>query len=231
MQTTAEQIVKGLQKCHAMTLQPLSRTEKAVTGVAKATSVLMGGDVIRSWIQQKTDNEWQIAQENDNTVGVLIKLKHKYGLKRPPKAVINEHNAIIKRYCYREWKALTFIDDILCRVKKIRKLDNPRHPSKSLGNKDMPHEPQEPNAMVVQRIVPGVWRQAICNMMHASHPGGHRSVDRLYDMASERFYWLKMAQDLRRFLKNCHSHAANNGRVSESNIERNADEHIKFLGR
>jgi hypothetical protein len=229
LQNTAEQIDKGRQRCHATTLQPLSRTEKAVTGETKTTSMSMGGDVIGSWIQQKTDNEWQIAQENDDTLGVLIKLKHKYGLKRPPKAVINEHNVIIKRYCYREWKALTFIDDVLCRVKKIQKPDNPRHPSQSLGNNDMSHEPQEPNAMGVQRIVPNVWRQAIFSMMHASHPGGHRSFDRLYHMASQRFYWLKMAQDFRRFLKNCHSHAANNGRVSESNMDRDANEHIKSL--
>jgi hypothetical protein len=117
-----------------------------------------------SWIRHRTPEDWQEAQEKDDILGKLIQLKHKYGYKSPPKHVINEQSATIKQYCCREWKALTFIDNILCRKRRIHEAtefpdDSSDNPSGKLsedheGSSTVPVKLHHPGAMQVQRIVP-----------------------------------------------------------------------------
>jgi transposase InsO family protein len=172
-----------------------------------------------SWIRPKLPAEWQEAQEKDVILGKVIKLKLNYGDKSPPKHVLLKHNATVKHYCSREWKDLTFIDNVLCRIKKIRKLENINDElsgkssdelsDDSSGSSDDPIDLRCPDAMQIQRVVPRAWREGIFEMVHASLLGGHLGFDKIYPLAAQRFYWLGMARDFKRLLKSCHSCAEN----------------------
>jgi transposase InsO family protein len=162
------------------------------------------------WIRPTSPMEWRTAQEKDEILGELIKLKLKFDSRQPPKSVIEEQSAAIKQYCYREWKALAFIDNVLCRVERIQNQDDlpgdsSDNQSGDSDNDQGSREPQEPDAKVIQRIVPRAWREGIFEMMHASLLGGHLGFDKIYPLATQRFYWQGMAKDFRRLLKGCHS--------------------------
>jgi transposase InsO family protein len=194
-----------------------------------------------SWIRAKSQEEWQIAQESDDIVGELIKLKRNYGSKAPPKHVIARQPATIRQYCYREWKALTFINNVLCRVRRIQPVR--RRPEGSSdgspddlsddpsGNSDVSPEPEQPDAKQIQRIVPKAWREGIFEMIHASFLGSHLGFDRIYPVAAQRFYWLKMARDFRRLLKGCHSCAENKPGPGRANLPLSQEISQKVLER
>ena len=79
-------------------------------------------------------------------------------------------------------------------------------------------EPSLPDVMQIQRIVPRAWRRGIFDMVHASLLGGHLGFDKIYPLAAQRFYWLKMAQDFRGLLKGCHSCAQNKTGPGRANL-------------
>jgi hypothetical protein len=121
----------------------------------------------------------------------VIELKRLYGLHKPPGDVIRELGSTVKYYCTREWKSLTFVDDVLCRVKK-EKLP--------LGEGDEGHE----GCVTSQRVVPKELRRGIFEMVHASQLGGHMGFDKVFPVASQRFFWAGMAKDFKLWLKSCH---------------------------
>jgi hypothetical protein len=148
------------------------------------------------WIRPMTTQEWREAQLRDKILGKVIELKRLYGLQKPPGDVTKGLDSTVKYYCTREWKTLTFVDDVLSRVRR-EKLQP-----------DEQDEGQEGD-LTIQRVVPKELRRGIFEMVHASQLGGHLGFDKVFPLASHRFFWAGMAGDFKTWLKSCHACAEN----------------------
>jgi transposase InsO family protein len=167
---------------------------------------LASGNESGSWIRPKSPREWQVAQENDHILGEVIKLKRMFGMVTPPKEILLDLPAHVKKYCMKEWSTLTFVNDVLCRVKHAVLSDQSTSSDQVISDD---HLDQQDHDVTVQRLVPRVWRRGVFDMVHASQLGAHLGFDRVYPLACQRFYWVGMAKDFRSLLKDCHSCAVN----------------------
>ena len=59
-------------------------------------------------------------------------------------------------------------------------------------------------ANMVQLVVPKSLVPEVLRIIHASLGGDHCGVDRSYDRAREKYFWVKMFQDIKDYVRSCH---------------------------
>ena len=58
--------------------------------------------------------------------------------------------------------------------------------------------------VVHQIIIPRIYRKDILSLAHDSPMAGHLGINKTYSKILNHFYWPKMKQDVKEYLKSCH---------------------------
>ena len=132
-------------------------------------------------VDHLSNDDWLRAQKADPTIRTLNRLKRaSHDDARPEGKVRGSLTDEMKQLVY-QWPSLAKEHGLWCRV-----LIEP-----------------DTKSRIVQKLVPYKYRYAIFRAIHGRPEGGHFGYDRVYALAYNRFFWIGMSSDLRKWLKSC----------------------------
>ncbi|VDI15529.1 Hypothetical predicted protein [Mytilus galloprovincialis] len=130
------------------------------------------------WIQSKNMDEITEAQQNDEVIKLILKMKSESN-EKPKWEEISVQSKELKTY-WSQWDQLKLINNVLYRewISNI-------------------------NSEMKQLILPSCWREEILKMLHDDPVGGHFGVHRTLSRVSSRFYWAGYKENIEQWCKRC----------------------------
>ncbi|CAG2215862.1 unnamed protein product [Mytilus edulis] len=130
------------------------------------------------WVQSKNTNKITEAQQNDEVIKLIWKMKSESN-EKPKWEEISVQSKELKTY-WSQWDQLKLIDNVLYRewISNI-------------------------NSEMKQLILPSCWREDILKMLHDDPVGGIFGFHRTLSRVSSRFYWAGYKENIEQWCKRC----------------------------